>query len=194
MPYVALALQPTLLVQLALVVLDKRTEERLLLAGQWLRHGDGRVRCARRVIDSRPSKSFRSELRNELDSTSRPGRGRLGGDSRCLIDTMCHSDTAPSASNCGSVAGLRYVRMWGALKFNVGVFDSTASAPRLRIARARPDTPLTRPLTAAISMCMLNLGSRFIIIQKKISSAILQLTYTKQHANIPYSPLPGQAS
>ena len=30
----------TLLVLFALIVLDKRLEERLLLAGQWLRHGE----------------------------------------------------------------------------------------------------------------------------------------------------------
>ena len=38
-----LQLKPTLLVQLALVEFDKRTEERLLFARQWLRHSGRRV-------------------------------------------------------------------------------------------------------------------------------------------------------
>jgi hypothetical protein len=57
-------LERTLLVQLALIVFDKRTEERLLLARQWLRHRDGRVRrWAKRVGDGEvpPTSEFRSE-------------------------------------------------------------------------------------------------------------------------------------
>jgi hypothetical protein len=89
--------EPTLLVQLALVEFDEGLEERLLLAGQWLWHGAGRVsEQAWSVEEVPPTSNSQSELRR--NSATRTGN-RLGWED-VSVGTTYHRDMLPSTISC----------------------------------------------------------------------------------------------